>query len=56
MERYKVVEKENRLAVHCLAYSRERAQAWIDQYGDSKMFMDKTLNKDSFEIVERGGA
>lgn len=46
-----VVEKGTG-AVHCLTWSKERAQEWIQRYGDSKMFMDKTLTKDSFEIRE----
>ena len=52
MERYKVVEKKNPYAVHCLTWSRERGKQWIDKYGDSKMFTDKTLTKDSFQVVE----
>lgn len=48
---FKVVEKKNRLAVHCIADSYERALAWVEKYGDSKMFMDKTLTKDSFTVV-----
>ncbi|WOK01506.1 hypothetical protein [Pseudomonas phage UF_RH7] len=51
MEKYKVVEKKNPLAVHCLTWSKQRAQEWIEKYGDSKMFTDKTLNRDSFTIV-----
>ena len=45
-----VVEKENPLAVHCVTWSKERAEAWIERYGDSKMFMDKSLTKASFEV------
>ena len=45
-----VVEKANPLAVHCLTWSKERAEAWIEKYGDGKMFMDKSLTKASFEI------
>ena len=52
MDDFKVVEKENPLAVHCYTWSAERGQAWIEKYGDSKMFMDKTLTRDSFEVVE----
>ena len=49
---YKVVEKKNPLAVHCLTWSEKRGQEWIERYGDSKMFMDKTLTKESFEVVK----
>lgn len=52
MAEFKVVEKKNPLAVHCLTWSRERAEAWIERYGDSKIFMDKTLTRQSFEVVE----
>jgi hypothetical protein len=48
---YIVVEKNNHLARHCITWSHERGLAWIDRYGDSKMFMDKTLTKDSFEVI-----
>ena len=53
MSEWSVVEKNNPLALHCLTWSKERAEAWIEQYGDSKMFMDKTLTKESFIAVER---
>lgn len=52
MSDYKVVEKNNHLAVHCLTWSRSRGEHWIDRYGDSKMFMDKTLTKQSFEVIK----
>lgn len=52
MSNFKVVEKNNTLAVHCLTWSKERAEHWIERYGDSKMFMDKTLTKESFVVVE----
>ena len=52
MDKYKVVEKANPLALHCLTWSKERGEAWIEKYGDSKMFTDKTLTKDSFVVVE----
>jgi hypothetical protein len=48
---YKVIEKDNHLAVHCLTWSEERGQQWIERYGDSKMFDDKTLTKSSFIVV-----
>lgn len=53
---FKVVEKNNALAVHCITWSRERAQEWIERYGDSGIFADKTLRRDSFCIVECKGA
>lgn len=51
MADWKVVEKNNPLAVHCLTWSEKRAQEWIDKYGDSKIFMDKSLTRDSFAIL-----
>jgi hypothetical protein len=52
MDKYKVVEKKNPLAIHCLTWSKERGEEWIEKYGDSKMFDDKSLTKESFEVVE----
>lgn len=49
---FKVIEKNNALAVHCITWSRERAQEWIERYGDSGIFTDKTLRRDSFCIIE----
>lgn len=49
---FKVVEKSNRLAVHACCMSNESALAWIERYGDSGMFIDKTLTKDSFMVIE----
>ena len=49
---FKVIEKDNALAVHCITWSRERAQEWIERYGDSGIFTDKTLRRDSFCIIE----
>ena len=51
MADFKVVEKNNPLAVHCLTWSKERGELWIDKYGGSGMFTDKTLNKNSFKVV-----
>lgn len=51
MDSWKVVEKNNHLAVHCLTWSKQRGLDWIEKYGDSKIFMDKTLTKDSFEVL-----
>lgn len=50
MEKWSVVEKANPLVVHCLTWSKQRAEEWIERYGDSKMFDDKTLTKASFEV------
>jgi len=53
---YKIVEKSNPLAVHCLCDSLERAQHWVDvkavEYCLKGYFMDKTLTSESFMIVE----
>lgn len=49
---YKVIEKDNPLAVHCITWSKERGEQWIERYGNSKMFMDKTLTKDSFTVIK----
>lgn len=48
---YQVIEKTNPLAVHCITWSLERGEQWIERYGDSKMFMDKTLTKSSFKVI-----
>lgn len=50
--RYEVREKDNPLAVHLITWSKQRGEEWIERYGDSKMFVDKTLTKNSFEVVE----
>ena len=54
---FKVVEKQNPLAVHVICDSRERAQFWIDvkapEYAAKGYFMDKTLTADSFTIKEQ---
>lgn len=52
MAEFKVVEKENPFAVHCLTWSRQRGEEWIEKYGDSKMFTDKSLTRESFIVVE----
>lgn len=52
---WKIVERANPNALHALCDSRERAQFWIDTYGDSGIFTDKTLTRDSFEIVPPPG-
>ncbi|MCJ8292910.1 MAG: hypothetical protein MJK15_00755 [Colwellia sp.] len=50
--KFKVVEKNNHLAVHCITYSRARGEHWIETTGNSKIFMDKTLTAESFEVIE----
>lgn len=52
MPNYKVVEKDNHDAVHLITWSKERGEEWIDEYGDSKIFTDKSLTKDSFEVIK----
>lgn len=52
MAKFKVVEKKDNHAVHLLTWSKERGERWIERYGDSGMFTDKTLTKDSFEVIE----
>jgi hypothetical protein len=55
---FKVIEKDNPLAVHCLCDTLERAQHWIDtkapEYCLKGYFMDKTLTPESFTIVKQG--
>lgn len=53
---YKIVEKANHLAVHGLYDTLERAE-WglrvrIPDYVERGFYMDKTLTKDSFEIIK----
>jgi len=50
---YQVIEKNNPLAIHCITWSLERGLYWIEKYGNSGMFTDKTLTKNSFKVVER---
>ena len=54
---FKVIEKQNPLAVHAICDTRERAQFWIDikapEYAAKGYFMDKTLTADSFTIKEQ---
>lgn len=49
---YKVTEKNKPQAIHLITWSKERGLAWIEKYGDSKIFMDKTLTKKSFKVVK----
>ena len=53
MSDFIVREKANPLAIHCITWSRERGLEWIEKYGNSGMFTDKTLTRDSFEVVEK---
>lgn len=55
MSDYKIVERDNPLVVHALTWSEERARYWIERYGDSGIFTDKTLSKTSFIIVSPTG-
>lgn len=51
---FKVVEKANLLAVHCICDTLARAKYWINvlapDYCAKGFFMDKTLTPDSFRI------
>jgi len=51
---FKVVEKNNVLAVHCICDTLTRAKYWINvlapEYCAKGFFMDKTLIVDSFRI------
>lgn len=53
---FKIVEKNNRLAVHGLFDTEDRAenhlQNVIPEYVAKSYFMDKTLTADDFEILE----
>lgn len=53
---WKVIEKNNPLAVHAHCSTRESAQRWIDEnasvYCARGYFMDKTLTPESFAILE----
>ena len=55
MATFKIVEKNNHLAVHGLFYSRERAEWHLIQnipiHVARGYFMDKTLTEKSFEII-----
>lgn len=54
---FKVIEKQNPLAVHAICDTLERAQYWINvkapDYAARGYFMDKTLTADSFTIKEQ---
>jgi len=55
MEKIKLVEKKNHLAVHGLFYSREKAEKHlretIPEHVRKGYFMDKTLTADDFEVI-----
>lgn len=57
---YKIVEKNNPLAVHCYCDTLDRAEHWINikapEYCQKGYFMDKTLTPDSFTIKEAKNA
>lgn len=57
MEKFAIVERDNRNALHGLFYTRERAQYHLDHnvpvYCQRGYYMDKTLTPDSFVIIER---
>ena len=54
--KFKVIEANNPLAVHCIAYTKERAEHWINIkapiYIEKGYFMNKELTKESFKIIE----
>jgi len=56
MTQYKLVEKNNHLAVHGLFDVKERAEKHLEEtvpeYVRKGYFMDKTLTATSFEIIE----
>jgi hypothetical protein len=52
MNGFKVVEKNDHNAVHLITWSKERGEMWIEKYGDSGAFTDKSLTKESFEVIE----
>ena len=56
MDKFKIVEKKNHLAVHALCNTRERAECFLKDtirgYITRGYFMDKTLKADDFEIIK----
>ena len=56
MKIYKIIEKQNHLAVHAIFHSFEGALRWLTvnapEYCSKGYFMDKTLTPDSFTIVK----
>lgn len=57
MAKYKIVEKNNPLAIHGLFDSRDRAEYHLTHnipvYVEQKLLTDKTLTAKDFIIVER---
>lgn len=57
MERFAIVEKQNHLAVHGLFYQRDFAEYFlrdcIPVYVVGGYFANKTLTKDSFEVIDK---
>jgi hypothetical protein len=47
-----ICNKEGKWLAASGFYSIERAQAWIDKF-DANFYMDKTLLKSDFEIIEK---
>lgn len=56
---FKVVEKQNHLAVHAICDSRASAERWIAlnarEYCSKGFFMDKTLTPESFQVLPPSG-
>lgn len=52
-----IVEKKDHLAVHGIFMSRESAEKHLKEvvpiYVDKGYYMDKTLTKDCFEVIEK---
>lgn len=55
MSDFKIVERENPISIHAITWSMQRAEYWIEKYGNSKIFTDKGLTKDSFIIIKAEG-
>lgn len=54
MAQFKIIEKNNPLAVHAHCATKESAERWLTvnapEYCAKGYFMDKTLTPESFEI------
>ena len=54
---YKIIEKNNPLAVHAICDTLDGAKRWITvnavEYCRKGYFMDKTLTPESFTITEK---
>jgi hypothetical protein len=57
MEKFKLVEKQNHLAVHGLFYSKQTAETFlrdtVPEYVKRGYYMDKTLRQEDFEVIEQ---